>query len=237
MQNTLQKNIFASNEKADQTAGPQSNWIISSKIPFEREAEAHGIPQEFVTKILAQSDINPNNDDVIILADGRKFSKSVAVAFTTNASADWAIEDAFEAHFSKYQLDQDASFRMQVIKTLLRDTMRRRIARRLPRQIRKFATAAMLRFDAERTAQQRGSGAATLSAADERVLWNLLNEANIILRSSTKNVLLLFLRNKLDVLLRGNALLAQYQSLSKGKQTVAQALIAALAGIKHTKKS
>jgi len=237
MQNTLQKNISASNEKADQTPHPQSNWLISSKIPFERDAEAHSIPRDFVTKILANSDINPNNDDVIVLADGRKFSKSVVVAFTTNASADWAIEDAFDSYFSKYQTDQDTSFRTQVIKSLLRDVMRRRIARRLPRQARKFATAAMLRFDAERTAQQRRSGAATLSAADERVLWNLLNEANIILRSSTKNILLLFLRNKLDVLMRGNALLAQYQSLSSGKQALARDQIAALAGVKITGKS
>jgi len=74
MKNILQKNIPDSNAKADQAARPQSNWIISSKIPFERDAEAHGIPRDFVTKILAQSDINPNNDDFIILADSRKCS-------------------------------------------------------------------------------------------------------------------------------------------------------------------
>ena len=233
MQNILQKNMPASNAKADQAARPQSNWIISSKIPFDLDAEAHSIPQEFVTKILAKSDINPNNDDVIVLADGRKFSRSVVVAFTTNASADWSIEDAFDSYFSKYQTDQDTSFRTQVIKNLLRDVMRRRIARRLPRQIRKFATAAMLRFDAERTAQQRRSGAATLSAAEERVIWNLLNEANVTLRSSTKNILLLFLRNKLDILMPNSASLAQYRSLAKGKQAVARAQIAALAGVKQ----
>ena len=233
MQNILQKNIPASNTKEDQAARPQSNWIISSQIPFERDAEAHGIPQDFVTKVIAQSDINPNNDDFIILADGRKFSRSVAVAFTTNASADWAIEDAFDAHFSKYQTDQDTSFRTQVIKTLLRDVMRRRIARRLPRQIRKFASVAMARYEDERAAQQRKGGSAALSAGEDRLLWTLLNEAHVALRASTKSTMLLFLRNKLDALMPGNASLALYRKLPKAKQSSARYQIAALAGVKQ----
>jgi len=233
MQNIQPKNIYTTDAKTAQPPRSRSNWIIINKDLFERDAETHGVSQDFVTEQLAKSDINPHNDDVVILADGRKFAKSVFVVVTTNASADWAIEDAFEAHFSKYQLDQDTSFRAQVIKNLLRDVMRRRISRRLPRQMRKFATASMQRYDAEIAAQQRKGGSAALSTAEERVLWSLLNEANVTLRNSTKSVMLLFLRNKLGALMPGNASLAQFSSLSKAKQDRARAQIAALAGVKQ----
>ena len=237
MQNSPQKNSPAPDTITNPKPQNRSNWLVVHRDLFEHDAKTHGIKPDFVTEILAKSDINPCNDDVIILADGRKFAKSVFVAFTTNASADWTIEDAFEAYFSKYQLDQDVSSRTRVIKSLLRDVMRRKIARRLPRQIRKLTAAAMQRYEAECAIQQRKGGSAVLSAAEERLFWNFLNEANTALRASTKNIMLLFLRNKLDALMPGNASLAQYRRLSKAKQEAARAQIAALAGVKHTKKS
>jgi len=233
MQNIQPKNIYTTDAKTVQPPRSRSNWIIINKDLFERDAETHGVSQDFVTEQLAKSDINPHNDDVVILADGRKFAKSVFVAFTTNASADWAIEDAFEAHFSKYQLEQEASFRTQVIKTMLRDVLRRRIARRLPRQVGKFAAVAMARYETESAIQQRKGGSAALSAGEDRLLWTLLNEAHVALRASTKSIMLLFLRNKLDALMPGNASLALYRKLPKAKQSSARACIAALAGVKQ----
>ena len=231
MKNTPQKNTPVPGTNASMSSQTRSNWLVIPRTLFERTAEAFGITQDFVMEILAEGNINPDNDDTIILADGRLFGKWLSLGFTTNASLDWAIEEALETRLSSCKPDAATVSRTHIIKNLLRDVMRLRLAKRLPRQVRKHISEALTRYENERESQQN-LGKGTLTENEERIFWNFLDEANRSLSKSGKNVFSLFMKGKLDSHMRGCPLLSQYQSLSKQKQTFARAQISALTGSK-----
>jgi len=232
MKHLPQKNTPTSGTNTNLTSQAHSKWLVIPRTLFERAAEAFGITQNFVMEILAEANINPDNDDTIILADGRLFGKWLSLGFTTNASLDWAIEEALETRLSSCKPDVATVSRTHIIKNLLRDIMRLRLAKRLPRQLRKHISEALIRYENERESQQN-SGKGALTETEERMLWNFLDEANRSLSKSGKNVFSLFIKGKLDSHMHGRPLLSQYQGLSKQKQMFARDQVIALTGSKR----
>ena len=229
MKHSPQKNTPAMGTNTDAASQARSNWIVIPRTIFEQIAETYGITQDFIMEIVAEGDINPDNDDAIILTDGRFFGKWLMGGFTTNASLDLALEGALETPLSSSNPGIATVFRTHIIKILLRDTLRLRLAKNLPRQARKLISRALSSFEEER-ANQHNSKKDALTESEERMFWEFLDEANRLLSNSGKNVFSLFKKGKLDSLMRGSPLLAQYQSLAKQKQESAQAQILALTG-------